>query len=69
MSCLYISNKTVISIGTVLPSSRSEASKCCVKTVALYNRVSQISFDNEVCRVKWRRFYNKIINHQVSFKT
>ena len=62
--------KQCCSIETILPSSRSEASMCCVKTVALYNHVdvSQISFDNEVCRVKWRRFYNKIVNYQSIFK-
>ena len=38
------------------------------ETVALYNHVSQISFDNEVCRVNWRRFYNKIVNDQSIFE-
>ena len=47
-------------------SSRSEASVCGVKTVALIH-VSQISFD-KVCGVKWLRFYNKIIRGHVALR-
>ena len=48
-------------------SSRSEASVCGVKTVALIH-VSQISFDKKVCGVKWLLFYNKIIRGHVALR-